>query len=169
MGKVTVRPYDSQDLEQCRALWTELAQCHRDLYGDPSIGGPTPGLQFDDHLSRVGPECVWIAERQGRAVGMVALLANGDEAEIDPLIVSAKDRGQGIGRALLERAKREAAALGVRYLEVRPVARNRDAISFYYRAGFCLLGRVELFMELQASAPDKWAQGPELFGLPLRH
>jgi hypothetical protein len=66
-------------------------------------------------------------------------------------------------------ATREATALGVGYLEVRPVARNRDAISFYYRAGFCLLSRVELFMELQASAPDKWTQGSKLFGLPLRH
>ncbi len=169
MGELTVRSYESQDLQRCRALWIELVQYHRDLYGDPSIGGTTPGLQFDSHLSRVGPECVWVAERQGRAVGMVALIVSGEEAEIDPLIVSARDRGQGIGRALLKRATREATALGLCYLEVRPVARNRDAISFYYRAGFCLLGRVELFMELQPSASDKWVQGPELFGLPLQH
>ncbi len=130
MLKVMVRPYHFQDLEQCRALWIELVQCHRDLYGDPSIGGLAPGLQFDHHLSRVGVECVWVAEREGRVLGMVALIASGEAAEIDPLIVSASHRGQGIGRALLERATREAKALGTRYLEVRPVARNRDAMSF---------------------------------------
>lgn len=119
MGKVTVRPYGSQDLEQCRALWLELVQCHRDLYVDPSIGGLTPGLQFDHHVSRVGPKCVWVAEREGRVVGMVALIASGEEAEIDPLIVSANYRSHGIGQALLERATWEATAMAVRYLEVK--------------------------------------------------
>lgn len=169
MGKVAVRLYAPQDLKQCHALWFELVQWHRELYDDPSIGGPNPGQQFDRHLGRVGPECVWVAEREGRAVGMVALITRGEEAEIDPLIVSAQYRGQGIGRALLERATREAEALGMRYLAVRPVARNRDAFAFYHRAGFRLLSRVELFMDLQTSAPDAWAKGPELFGLPLRY
>jgi ribosomal protein S18 acetylase RimI-like enzyme len=165
MTDVTMRAYRPADLRSCRALWAELVQRHRDLYDDPSIGGEAPGLHFDRHLARVGPERIWVAEGDGRIRGMVALTLDGEEAEIDPIVVSSTHRGQGIGRALLNRVVEEAAALGARYLHVRPVARNRAAISFYYRSGFQLLGRLELFTELHPSAPGTWKPGPELFGL----
>jgi ribosomal protein S18 acetylase RimI-like enzyme len=165
MSDVTVRPYRLDDLAACRALWVELVQHHRELYDDPTIGGPEPGLCFDRHRDRVGTGWVWVAEVNGAVVGMAALVVDGEEAEIDPLIVLARQRGQGIGRALLNHALEEAKRLGVRYLHVRPVARNLAAISFYYRSGFQLLGRVELFTELPSPAPSAWKPGPELFGL----
>ena len=169
MTDVTIRPYRPADLESCRALWAELVQRHRDLYDDPSIGGEAPGLHFDRHLARVGPERVWVAEGEGKVLGMVALILHGNEAETDPIVVASAHRGQGIGRVLLNRALEEAKALGARYLHVRPVARNLAAISFYYHAGFRLLGRIEMFMELQPSAPGIWKPGPELFGLSFEH
>jgi GNAT superfamily N-acetyltransferase len=167
MSDVTVRPYRPDDRSACRALWVELVQHHRELYDDPSIGGPEPGLHFDQHLGRVGPDRVWVAEADGLVLGMTALLVDGEEAEIDPLVVLAKHRGKGIGVALLNHALTEARELRARYRHVRPVARNRKAIAFCHRAGFRLLGRVELFMELQTTGPGTWKPGPELFGLSL--
>jgi protease I len=38
------------------------------------------------------------------------LILDGDEAEIDPIVVASTHRGQGIGRALLNRAVEEAKA-----------------------------------------------------------
>ncbi len=38
-----IRRYASRDLDRCRELWVELTQHHRDIYGDPSIGGVDPG------------------------------------------------------------------------------------------------------------------------------
>jgi GNAT superfamily N-acetyltransferase len=95
---------------------------------------------------------------------MTALWVDGEEGEIDPLIVLASHRGYGIGTALLNRALTEAKELGTQYVQVRPVARNRGAIAFYHAAGFPLLGRVELFMDLQLTTAGASVPGPRLFG-----
>ncbi len=169
MTGVTIRPYRECDLEACRGLWEELVQRHRELYNDSSIGGETPGLHFDGHLARVGQERVWVADEDGRVVGMAALVLDGDEAELDPLVVASTHQRRGVGRALLQHAVEQARELAVRYLEVRPVARNQQAISFYHGAGFRLLGRLELSMELQPSPSVDWKTGLELLGLGFEY
>jgi GNAT superfamily N-acetyltransferase len=161
---VLIRPYQSPDLEACRALWVELTQHHRDIYDDPSIGGDAPGLCFDRHLARVGGERLWVAEQAGQVIGLTGLMVEGQEAEVEPLIVATTHRGQRIGRALVGRMVEEARRIGVRYLSVKPVARNLEAIDFYYGCGFRHLGEIEMFMELQPSRPGLWKSGPELFG-----
>jgi RimJ/RimL family protein N-acetyltransferase len=84
---------------------------------------------------------------------LVALIAKpGDEeAEIEPVIVSRDHRGEGVGAELLARATAEAKALGVRFLNIRPVTRNVRAMRLFVAAGFRLVGRVELFQELTPS------------------
>ncbi len=161
---VTIRPYTPSDLEACRALWTELTQHHRNVYSDPSIGGEAPGLYFDRHLARIGPDHIWVAECAGNVVGFVGLILDDQEAEVEPIVVTSEHRGRGIGRSLLNRAILEAERLGVRFLNVRPVARNVDAISFFYRSGFRLLGHVELCIELRPSAAGAWKPGLEFLG-----
>ncbi len=159
-----IRSYQPGDLEPCRALWAALVAHHRQLYADPTIGGEAPGLHFDGHLARVGPGHLWVATGPGSTVvGLVGLLVEGDEAEVEPIVVAEEWRGRGAGRALLERAVAEARALGVRYLNVRPVARNLEAIGFFHAAGFRLLGRIELFTDL-GDPPGGWQPGPELGG-----
>jgi hypothetical protein len=56
MDPVTIRNYLPDDLASCRALWVELTEWQREIYGNPGIGGEHPGLQFDEHLQRVGPQ-----------------------------------------------------------------------------------------------------------------
>jgi hypothetical protein len=55
MSDITIRPYGDSDLEPCRTLWAELTRRHREIYGDPSIGGDDPGAYFDDHLDLRAP------------------------------------------------------------------------------------------------------------------
>jgi N-acetylglutamate synthase-like GNAT family acetyltransferase len=164
MINVNIRFYQSSDLDRCRALWAELVQRHREIYGDPSIGGAEPGLHFDQHLARAGAERIWIAESAGEVVGFVGLLLEDQDAEIEPIVVTANRRSQGVGRALLNCAMEEAGKLGVRYLNVRPVARNMEAIAFFYDSGFQTLGQIELFMDLRSPTPGKWQPGPTLYG-----
>jgi hypothetical protein len=40
----------------------------------------------------------------------------------------------------------------VRFLNVRPVARNAEAIAFFAAAGFSIVGHVELFQDLDPAA-----------------
>jgi GNAT superfamily N-acetyltransferase len=168
MADLFIRAYISNDLETCRSLWAELTQHHRELYNDPNIGGENPGLCFDQHLVQVGPEHIWVAECDGQVVGFVGLIVTEGEAEVEPIVVARGHRGGGVGQALLERVIAETKKLDVRYLNVRPVARNVEAILFFYQAGFQLLGRSELFMDLRQPDPDPWKTGPEIFGCSFK-
>lgn len=161
---MVIRNYEPSDLYGCRALWAEMVERHRDIYGDPTIGGANPGLEFDGHLARVGAEMIWVAESDDRIVGLVSLIREGEEAEVEPIAVMAELRGSGIGHELVEHAAEQARAIGVRCLSVRPVARNEEAIAFFYDAGFRTLGHIQLFMWLGDTFPGQWKEGPELFG-----
>ena len=159
---MSVRDFKPSDLASCRALWAEMTQRHREIYDDPSIGGENPGLEFDEHLSRVGADRVWVATSGDEVVGLVSLIHDEQQAEVEPLVVASGHRGRGIGQELLNHAVAQAKALGVLCLSVKPVARNEEAISFFYDAGFKILGHIQLFMWLGPSSPGQWREGPEL-------
>jgi GNAT superfamily N-acetyltransferase len=83
--------------------------------------------------------------------------------------VGSDARNAGIGRQLVEHAVEQARDLGVLCLSVKPVARNKEAIAFFYDAGFRTLGHIQLFMWLGDSFPAQWKTGPELFGKPFEY
>lgn len=156
----TIRKFQSADTEECRELWRELTEWHREIYQDSNIGGKHPEQHFDEHLSKVGSERLWVAICNSKVVGLTGLIVEDEEAEIEPLIVSEDFRGKGIGKKLLEIAVSEARRLDVKFLTVRPVARNIQAIKFFYSQNFKNLGHIDLILDL---ADFSWKQGPELF------
>lgn len=163
-----IRPYKTEDLESGKSLWVELTEWHRAIYESPNIGGSDPGRQFDEHLSRVGPEHVWIAEIVGRVVGLAGLILGEGEAELEPLVVSEPYRGLGIGRQLTEAVITAVRKQGVRQIKVRPAARNMAAIQFFHEMGFDILGQIELFMELDSTSRQIWKPGEQLAGKDFR-
>jgi N-acetylglutamate synthase-like GNAT family acetyltransferase len=112
----------------------------------------------------VGPDLIWVAESDDGIVGFVSLIHEGEEAEIEPIVVTSEVRSAGIGHQLVEHAVEQARELGVLCLSVKPVARNEEAIAFFYDAGFRTLGHIQLFMWLGDSFPGQWKKGPRLFG-----
>ena len=155
---VTIRPYLPSDLEACRSLWVQLTVRHREIYRDDAIGGADPGAQFDEHLGAVGPDRIWVADDGGTIVGLTGLIVDGPEGEVEPVIVTAARRGEGIGRLMVEHVVAEARVIGIRLLSVRPVARNAEAIRFFHGLGFDVLGHVEAFMDL-TDREDRWVPG----------
>lgn len=160
-NEVVVRRYLAKDLDACRALWVELTDVHRIIYESPEIGGSQPGLQFDEHLARVGPENLWVAEIDDRVVGLTGLILGDGEAELEPLIITHARRGRGIGTRLAETVVVAAREAGFGTLSVRPVARNAAAVQFFHARGFRVMGHVELFMDLRPG-PDIWRKGDSL-------
>ena len=158
----TIRPYRPEDLESCRALWMELTEWHRTIYRSPGIGGPNPGLHFDEHLNRVGPEHIWVAEVDAQVVGLAGLIPVEGEAELEPLVVSEPYRGHGIGRQLTEAVITAARTRGFHQIKVRPVARNQPAIQFFHEMGFDTLGHIELFMDLGSANSQVWRLGERM-------
>lgn len=163
MVEVSIRDYEAGDLAACRRLWEELTQRHRDIYDSQTIGGGDPGRQFDEHLDKVGPALVWVAEMDGEVVGLTGLILTDGEGEIEPMIVTPKRRGCGVGRALVNHAIEAARSHAVRLVNARPVARNVAAIEFFWDAGLRTLGHIEMFLDLE---PEKgrWRPGEELAG-----
>ena len=132
-----VRNYVPTDLQQCRSLWSEMVERHREIYDDPSIGGENPGIEFDNHLNNVGAERIWVAASDEEVFGFVSLIVDGEQAEVEPMVVASEHRGRGIGRKLLNCAAEEAKRLGVLCLYVKPVARNEEeaSSSSHYQLG----------------------------------
>jgi GNAT superfamily N-acetyltransferase len=138
-----------------------LTEWHREIYDDPTIGGEHPEDYFDKHLAKVGPDRLWVAVRNSLVVGLTGLIVEGNEAEIEPLIVTKAHRDKGVGKQLIETVISEARQIGVRLLNIKPVARNMKTIAFLYKQGFKNLGFIELFMDF-SNYP--WKPGPEIFG-----
>jgi ribosomal protein S18 acetylase RimI-like enzyme len=162
----TIRRFRPEDREQCRSLWADLTEWHRQLYGDESIGGPDPGAGFDAHLAEVGPERIFVAEQDGRLVGMAGMIVSGKKVELEPLSVRAGCRGLGVGRQLAEEVIAAARAEGARQVIVRPTGRNAEAIRVFHALGFDVVSRVELVHDL-ADDP-RWRDGEDYAGRRFR-
>jgi ribosomal protein S18 acetylase RimI-like enzyme len=157
----TIRAYQDGDREDCRSLWRELVEWHREIYADQSIGGEHPEDYFDKHLAKVGAGNIWVASNGTRLVGFVGLIVEGNEAEIEPLIVTRKLRHEGIGKQLVQKVISATRKRGLLSLSVRPVARNEEALKFFCEQGFSILGRLELFMDFSGHA---WKSGVRIHG-----
>lgn len=166
---IVIRRYETSDLVACRGLWAELTQRHREIYGDPTIGGDNPGSFFDAYLGNAQRRGPWVAEVLGKVVGLGGLIIHGEEAEVEPMVVSSPHRSQGVGTALLNHIVQEARDAGVRFLSVRPVARNVEAVSFFVEAGFDTVGHIDLFQDLSRSTAREWRPGIRIHGKDLRY
>jgi len=163
---VIIRAYVPGDRAACRALWCELTEHHREIYEDAGIGGDDPGGHFDEYLAHPHFVAAWVAELGGRIVGLTGLLRGEDGVEIEPVVVRRAQRSRGIGRRLVEHVIAEARERGERSLSIRPVARNAGAIRHFLRAGFSVVGRVELFQSL-VDSDRTWRPGVTLHGQEL--
>ena len=94
-------------------------------------------------------------------MGLAAL----DGDELEPVVVSERVRGRGVGRALVERVVGEARVRGLPRVRVRPVARNDDAIRFFHAAGFDVAARVELQLDFE---DREWSRSVELASRSFR-
>ncbi len=142
-----VRKYREADMEQRRSLWRELTEWHREIYQDSTIGGERPEDYFDNHLAKIGPNQLWVAVHDSSVIGLMGLVFEGKEAEIEPLIVNKNYRSTGIGTRLVEIVISEARKKGIRFLSVKPVARNIKTINFLNNQGFKNIGHVELIFD----------------------
>jgi N-acetylglutamate synthase-like GNAT family acetyltransferase len=162
----SARRYQPRDLEACRSLWADLTQWHRDLYGDQTIGGDDPGRAFDAHLEEVGPERIWVAEEQGRVIGLAGMVVDGRKVELEPLSVRAGCRNAGVGRLLAQAVVAAARAEGARQVVVRPTGRNAPAIRAFHALGFDVIARVELVCDL--AGDPRWHVGEDFAGRTFR-
>jgi len=105
----------------------------------PTLAGELEGA------ARSGNSVVIVAEIGGELAGYIELTGgtfHRNQATAYVVIgVLAVAGGKGVGRGLLEEAKRWAVAHGVHRLELTVMAHNHRAIGLYERTGFSIEGR----------------------------
>ena len=163
MQEIRIRPYDASDRDACARLWAQLVEHHRRLYDDKSVGPGDPYAALDDYLRTAR---AWVAEQDGRVVGLAGTVPTGAKAELEPVVVDRDVRRRGVGRLLVDAAIADALAHGAQQVFVRPVARNTEAIRFFHACGLDVLTRVELAAGLRAGEPRP--AGEDVAGRPFR-
>jgi ribosomal protein S18 acetylase RimI-like enzyme len=157
-----IRAAAEKDAGAIAALWTEA-------YFDEGEGGrDTPYARSDFEQMQAAAAHLLIAEMDGAAVGVVALLAPDepsravaleDEAELARLVVSSTARRQGIGRALANRCAELARSEG------------RPAISLwsrpYQRAGHRLYESLGYRRQPERDSTDETGFARLVFRLDL--
>ena len=164
---INVRTYRNDDYPACLTLYSELSQHYADIYEDPTIADGDSSKWLESLWKSHGYSGTWVAEADGQVVGLAGLLINGEEGEIEPIIVSSYFRNRGIGTKLIQQFLGEAKKKKIRFLSIRPTARNERALSLYIRLGFNILGHVELFQDLSPESSRKWKSGIEIHGHKL--
>jgi ribosomal protein S18 acetylase RimI-like enzyme len=146
---VKIVPGTVDRIPELQPLWEALEVHHAELPDVPSIRPLADSWEmrrgrYSEWLAD-GSGRLYIAERDGRAVGYVMLTvtdapASWDvgtrAAEIETLSVLPEERSGGVGAALMDAALAAADAEGVRAIGVGVVHSNVDGIRFYERAGF---------------------------------
>jgi GNAT superfamily N-acetyltransferase len=153
---VSIRPYRPTDHSACRALWAEHVETQRDLYDDPGLGGSDPGAGFEAYLTRLDLSGMWVAEHpEDGVVGLIGLILSGRAGHVDPVVVTQRHRGRGIGKALLGHVADQARRRSLRQLSVTPGSRNIVAIRALHAAGFTTLAAVRLTLDVTGGGGDE--------------
>lgn len=119
-----------------------------------------PRAEVEKYLAR-GEQ--WLAEQAGEVVGQMVLMeTRADTWEIMNIAVAEERKGQGIGTALLRKAKLLATQRGAHRLEVGTGNSSLRELGFYQRFGFRIVGvDFDFFVR-------RWGKATKQGGIPLR-
>jgi len=127
---IAAEPFDSRDSQRLiAALDAGLAE----LYPPEQRFGPNLKAQ---HLED-GRGAFLVARDSGRAVGCGAIRLNDARtAEVKRMYVEPKQRGKGVGKAILASLEAAAQKIGARRLVLETGSHSPDALALYRGAGF---------------------------------
>jgi GNAT superfamily N-acetyltransferase len=147
-----------------------LTEEHRALYPAANgNGNGDPGAAFEEYLARIDLSGVWVADDpEDGVIGLAGLILRGRAGEVEPVVITAARRGEGIGRALLGHVAHEAGNRGMTSLTVSPASRNVAAIRCLHAAGYDVLSAVELTLDLTRRRHE-WRDGVDFQDLRFRH
>jgi N-acetylglutamate synthase-like GNAT family acetyltransferase len=134
---ITIRPAELPERDALEAL-QRRSSVHEPLYRAQLEAHPD-AIELPAELITAG--LVRVAERDGAVVGFAVLLdRRGDACELDGLFVEPERMRTGVGRQLVEDAKRLARERGATRIDV---VANPQAIAFYEAVGFSRAGEAQ--------------------------
>jgi GNAT superfamily N-acetyltransferase len=133
---------------ECRAVRADDASRVAELLGQ--LGYPTSQQAAARRLRALAEsrdDGVWVAERDGTVVGLVAIHVSGAleydgaVAKVSALVVDEAARRQGVGEQLMALAEHQARERGCILLFLTTAERRKDAHAFYRKLGLEETGR----------------------------
>ncbi len=98
--------------------------------------GRAPAPMLLDYPTLIAEGRVWVAERSSQLEGVLVQYETQDGFYVDTVAVSAKSRGTGVGRALLEFAEAEAVRRGFTSIYLCTNSRMTENQVLYPRIGY---------------------------------
>ena len=137
--------FDPRDYDEVIALWSQ-----------------TEGLTLRDVDSREAiarylernPSLSFVARDRGRLVGTVLAGTDGRRGYLQHLAVTPSHRGQGLGRALAERAVTALGALGIEKCHLMVRQENAPARAFWQRLGWSERGDIIVMSHAEPDAAN---------------
>jgi ribosomal protein S18 acetylase RimI-like enzyme len=159
---VTVRPAVSADLTAIGRLGALLMRVHHEF--DPARFIPSPPRVEDAYASFLGAQLadpnaiVLVAERAGEVLGYAYAAVEGNDymalrgpaGVLHDIVVDPAQRGQGVGRILLDATLAALKRRGAPQIVLSTAERNESAQRLFARAGF-RRAMIEMTRELDAS------------------
>lgn len=99
------------------------------------VGGTEPRGELEAYLAR-NPGLSLVARDNGKLVGAVMCGHDGRRGYLYHLAVASSHRGQGIGRAIVERCHEQLRAAGIRRCTIFLFVDNHDGEKFWRQIGF---------------------------------
>ena len=127
-----IRPATLDDVPEMVALLAELFAIEADFHADPAR--QTAGLRS---LLESTTAKAWVAESQGRAVGMITLqilistAEGGEVGLVEDLVISVPWRRHGLGHRLIRTVEAWAWERGLSRLQLLADRENAPALDFY--------------------------------------
>jgi ribosomal protein S18 acetylase RimI-like enzyme len=106
----------------------------------PRIGRP-PAPMTVDYARLIAEGEVWVADDNGRVVGVLVIRPAGDALELENVAVDPARQGLGYGRALIAFAEQHALELGLGAVELYTNEAMVENLRLYARLGFVETGR----------------------------
>ncbi|HET9953531.1 MAG TPA: N-acetyltransferase [Polyangiaceae bacterium] len=114
-----------------------VSQLSREAFSEFSLNAPSTTLHMATH------EASWIALESGTRVGLaVCVIQPSELAELCAIAVIARERGRGIGRALLSHAERATRARGAPGMLLHTATANVAALDLFLRNGYRIRRRL---------------------------
>lgn len=93
----------------------------------------------------IADEVFVLADEEAGYKGFVTVKLKDDFSEIGLIAVDEKHRGQNIGSSLLKAVEKYSLEKGKKHVQVATQEINRKALNFYFKNGFKLFKKLELF------------------------
>jgi ribosomal protein S18 acetylase RimI-like enzyme len=133
----TIRPAGMSDRDAMMRIVAEAYTKYIDRIGK------APGPMLDDYSAHIRNHTAWVIECDGTVAGLIVLLPEDDHLLLDNVAVDPARHGQGIGRALIRFAEKEASRRGYSEIRLYTHVTMTENLAMYPALGWQETGRGE--------------------------